>query len=41
MDEKSLYAFILYLSALWQVKALSVDEKADSVTVGINEECQW
>ncbi len=33
MDEKSLYAHILNLSALWQVKSLSLDENAASVTV--------
>ncbi len=33
MDEKSLYAHILNLSAPWQVKSLSLDENADSVTV--------
>ncbi|SQC16357.1 transposase, ISL3 family [Klebsiella pneumoniae] len=27
MDEKSLYAHILNLTASWQVKALSLDEK--------------
>jgi transposase len=35
MDEKSLYAHILNLSSPWQVKALSLDEKAGSVTVFI------
>lgn len=33
MDEKSLYTHILNLSAPWQVKSLSLDEKAGSVTV--------
>jgi len=33
MDEKSLYAHILNLSAPWQVKSLSLDENAGSVTV--------
>ncbi|EWE16315.1 hypothetical protein NOZ09_002826 [Klebsiella pneumoniae] len=42
MDEKSLYAHILNLSALWQVKSLSLDENAASVTVtvGIAENTQ-
>lgn len=35
MDEKSLYAHILNLSALWQVKALSLDENTASVTVTV------
>ena len=35
MDEKSLYAHILNLSALWQVKSLSLDENAASVTVTV------
>lgn len=33
MDEKSLYAHILNLSAPWQVNSLSLDENAGSVTV--------
>lgn len=33
MDEKSLYAHILNLSAPWQVESLSLDENAGSVTV--------
>lgn len=33
MDEKSLYAHILNLSSPWQVKSLSLNEKAGSVTV--------
>lgn len=33
MDEKSLYAHILNLSAPWQVQSLSLDEKSGSVTV--------
>lgn len=33
MDEKSLYAHILNLIALWQVKYLTLDENAGSVTV--------
>ncbi|SPX51721.1 transposase, ISL3 family [Klebsiella pneumoniae] len=38
MDEKSLYAHILNLTASWQVKALSLDEKVVvTVTVGIAE----
>lgn len=39
MDEKSLYAHILNLSALWQVNSLYLDENACSVivTVGIAE----
>lgn len=42
MDEKSLYAHILNLSAPWQVKSLSLDENAASVTVtvGIPENTQ-
>lgn len=42
MDEKSLYAHILYVSAQWQVKSLSLDESAGSVTVigGIAENAQ-
>lgn len=42
MDEKSLYAHILNLSAPWQVKSVSLDENAGSVTatVGISETCQ-
>ncbi|HAF6043758.1 TPA: ISL3 family transposase [Salmonella enterica] len=42
MDEKSLYAHILNLSAPWQVKSLSLDENAGSVTVtvGIAENTQ-
>ena len=42
MDEKSLYAHILNLSALWQVKSLSLDENTASVTVtvGIAENTQ-
>ncbi|SQC11864.1 transposase, ISL3 family [Klebsiella pneumoniae] len=35
MDEKSLYAHILNLTASWQVKALSLDEKVGSVTVTV------
>lgn len=35
MDEKSLYAHILNLSALWQVKSLSLDENTTSVTVTV------
>ncbi len=35
MDEKSLYAHILNLSAPWQVKSLSLDENAASVTVTV------
>lgn len=35
MDEKSLYAHILNLSDPWQVKSLSLDENAGSVTVTI------
>ncbi|HFN0495325.1 TPA: ISL3 family transposase [Klebsiella pneumoniae] len=35
MDEKSLYAHILNLSEPWQVKSLSLDENAGSVTVTI------
>lgn len=35
MDEKSLYAHILNLSAPWQVKTLSLDENAGSVTVTV------
>ncbi|STX07950.1 transposase [Klebsiella pneumoniae] len=34
-DEKSLYAHILNLTASWQVKALSLDEKVGSVTVTV------
>lgn len=33
MDEKSLYAHILNLSAPWQVESLSLDENAGYVTV--------
>lgn len=33
MDEKSLYAHILNLSAPWQVQSLSLDENAGPVTV--------
>ncbi|MBF7957790.1 aldehyde dehydrogenase family protein [Rahnella victoriana] len=42
MDEKSLYAHILNLSAPWQVHSLSLDEKLGSVTVivGIAEHTQ-
>ncbi len=42
MDEKSLYAHILNLSIPWQVKFLSLDENAGSVTVtvGIAENTQ-
>lgn len=36
MDEKSLYAHILNLTDPWQVKSLSLDEKASSVTVIIS-----
>lgn len=35
MDEKLLYASILCLSASWQVKFLSLNEKAGVVTVTI------
>lgn len=35
MDEKSLYAHILNLSAPWQVKSLSLDKNAGSVTVTV------
>lgn len=35
MDEKSLYAHILNLTASWQVKSLSLDENAGSVTVTV------
>lgn len=35
MDEKSLNAHILNLSAPWQVKSLSLDENACSVTVTV------
>lgn len=35
MDEKSLYAHILNLTAPWQVKSLSLDENAGSVTVTV------
>lgn len=35
MDEKSLYAHILNLSAPWQVKSLSLDANAGSVTVAV------
>lgn len=40
MYEKSLYVHILNLSAPWQVKSLSLDENAASVTVGIAENTQ-
>lgn len=42
MDEKSLYAHILNLSAPWQVKSIYLDENAGSVTVnvGIAENAQ-
>ena len=42
MDEKSLYAHILNLTAPWQVKSLTLDENAGSVTVtvGIAENTQ-
>lgn len=42
MDDKSLYAHILNLSAPWQVKSLSLDENAGSVTVvvGITKNTQ-
>jgi transposase len=42
MDEKSLYAHILNLSAPWQVNSLSLDENVGSVTVivGITENTQ-
>lgn len=42
MDEKSLYAHILNLTAPWQVKSLTLDENAGSVTVtvGIAENIQ-
>ncbi|HCN5101180.1 TPA: hypothetical protein N6W72_005113 [Escherichia coli] len=33
MDEKSLYAHILNLTSPWQVKYLTLDENAGSVTV--------
>lgn len=36
MDEKSLYAHILNLSAPWQVSSLSLDENAGSVTVTVS-----
>lgn len=36
MDEKSLYAHILNLTAPWQVKSLSLDESTGSVTVIVN-----
>lgn len=35
MDEKFLYTYILNLTAPWQVKFLTLDENAGSVTVGI------
>lgn len=35
MDEKSLYAYILNLSAPWQVKSRSLDENAGSFTVTV------
>nr|ULG19928.1 ISL3 family transposase [Yersinia frederiksenii] len=35
MDEKSLYAHILNLSAPWQVNSLSLDKNAGSVTVTV------
>ncbi len=35
MDERSLYAHILNLTAPWQVKYLSLDENAGSVTVTV------
>lgn len=35
MDEKSLYAHILNLSAPWQVMSLSLNENAGSVTVTV------
>ncbi|EIM1540897.1 ISL3 family transposase, partial [Salmonella enterica] len=35
MDEKSLCAHILNLSTPWQVKSLSLDENAGSVTVTV------
>ena len=35
MDEKSLYAHILNLSAPWQVQSLFLDEKSGSVTVNV------
>lgn len=42
MDEKSLYAHILNLSAPWQVNSLALDKNAGSVTVtvGIAEHTQ-
>lgn len=42
MDEKSLYANILNLSAPWQIQSLFLDEKSGSVTVivGIAEHTQ-
>lgn len=42
MDEKSRYAHILNLTALWQVKFLTLDENSGSVTVtvGIAENTQ-
>ncbi len=36
MDEKSLYVHILNLTAPGQVKSLSLDENAGSVTVIVN-----
>lgn len=35
MDEKSLYAHILYLSCPWHVHSLSLDESTGSVTVTV------
>ena len=35
MDERSLYAHIINLTAPWQVKYLSLDENAGSVTVTV------
>ncbi|CAI2535527.1 Uncharacterised protein [Serratia liquefaciens] len=42
MDEKSLYAHILNLSAPWQIQSLFLDEQSGSVTVivGIAEHTQ-
>lgn len=42
MDEKSLYAHILNLTAPWKVKSLTLDENVGSVTVtvGIAENTQ-
>lgn len=40
MDEKSLYAHILDPTAPWQVKSLTLDENAGSVTVAIAQNTQ-